>query len=131
MNSLKTDAVVFIHPFWLHRQSFNWRGSHILKQQRRKRSYGSYQQQESYSRIDDMIIFLKQQGIESITLCGEMGPYDRSNKGCVGEFALKASLVMQVRGLENCIYPLLPYEKHYLHFLQKERMGRFIVSPLL
>lgn len=185
----KELAVVFVHPFWLVRDTLgDERESYLQERQRTKRLYGSY---EEYSKnlkqaydfvkeaglrsvfilpfirtdgelrpvggpsflnpLKDSIIFdwslaykpegevrsisldnniycveenlqvlermadvLYQEGFRRTILCGELGPWEHDSLGCVGTVAKSLETKMSVNGLSGCIFPLAPYESHYI-----------------
>lgn len=75
----------------------------------------------------EFLSFLRAQGIEEILLAGEMGPYELSKEGCVGALYFMLKDHLQVRGVKDCIFPLIPYQKRITPEFKREyirKIGR-------
>lgn len=62
-----------------------------------------------------------------MVLAGEIGPYELSKESCVGAMYSLLKEDFKVRGVKDCIFPLIPYRKRITLGFKREyakTMGR-------
>ena len=57
---------------------------------------------------NDLSSFLSEQDITECSLSGEVGPHAGHYQGCVGKIYSYLKDAMEVKGVENCVFPLIP-----------------------
>ena len=86
-----------------------------------------FRSEESFLGIEGIAYSLKSRGIESLAVCGEMGPCSYNVQGCVGALVLSAAKQgMYVFGIKDCVYPLNPQEQDHLNFLETDKGKKFV-----
>ena len=65
-------------------------------------------------------------------LAGELGPYERSAEGCVGAMWSYLHRDMGVKGIQGCVFPLIPYKRRLTQEYQQEYRRRIShhVAPI-
>ncbi len=77
----------------------------------------AYYPEKRLKDVSEIVDILYDEGLRRTIVCGELGPWEKNSLGCVGTFAKYLETKMDVKGLEGCIFPLRPYERHYLRIL--------------
>ena len=101
-----------------------WKYNHIIHN-------GAYSVNAVLSGVDDMRDILAKEGIKTVAVCGEMGPYDKSLEGCVGVVAKSFRKEMKVLGLKECIFPLNPWEPQFIKFVNSPDVQKLAKKPAL